>query len=71
MDVRYRFVTADIDGRFELRGIAPGAYHVFAWPDIEAGAYRNADFMKQYEDRGQALRINRDDERHSIALTSF
>jgi hypothetical protein len=55
--VLYRSTISDVNGNFELRGIAPGNYHLFAWPDLEGAAYRNAEFMKKYEDAGKAIRI--------------
>ena len=35
-----------------MRGLLPGEYRVLAWEDVEAGAYQNPDFLKQYENRG-------------------
>jgi hypothetical protein len=55
----YRSTISDVSGNFELRGIAPGNYHLFAWPDLEGLAYRNAEFMKTYEDKGKAIRIEK------------
>jgi hypothetical protein len=55
----YRSTISDVSGNFELRGIAPGNYHVFAWPDLEGPAYRNAEFLKKYEDAGKAIRIEK------------
>jgi hypothetical protein len=56
----YRSVTADSSGHFELRGIAPGNYHLFSWIALPGAAYRNADFMKTYDERGTAIRIEKD-----------
>jgi hypothetical protein len=53
-------VTADSSGHFELRGIAPGNYHLFSWIALPGAAYRNADFMKTYDERGTAIRIEKD-----------
>jgi hypothetical protein len=55
----YRSTISDVSGNFELRGVAPGNYHLFAWPDLEGAAYRNAEFMKKYEDKGKAIRIEK------------
>jgi len=55
----YRSVTSDINGHFELRGITPGSYHVFSWYELEGEAYRNEDFLKDFEDKGIGLRIER------------
>jgi hypothetical protein len=65
----YRSGATDQNGSFELRGAAPGSYHLFAWPELEGAAYRNADFMKQFEDGGKAVRIERP-ERVSVDITA-
>ena len=49
----------DINGRFELHGIAPGAYHLFAWAELPGSAYLNAEFMKKYEESGKPVRIEK------------
>jgi hypothetical protein len=53
----YQTTTTDQYGHFTLRGIAPGDYKLFAWEDIEAGAYQDADFLRPYEERGETLRV--------------
>ncbi|MDQ6700720.1 MAG: carboxypeptidase regulatory-like domain-containing protein [Acidobacteriota bacterium] len=54
---RYKTATADQAGKFKLAGIAPGDYKVFAWEDIESGAYLDSEFIKAVEERGQAFSI--------------
>jgi hypothetical protein len=53
----YRSDISTYDGTFELRGIAPGNYRLFAWPDLPGAAYLNADFMKDYEAKGTPIRF--------------
>ena len=53
----YKTTTTDQYGRFTLRGIAPGEYQLFAWEEIEPGAYQDADFLQRYKQRGESLRI--------------
>jgi len=53
----YKTTTTDQYGHFTLRGIAPGDYKLFAWENIEAGAYQDADFLQLYEERGETLRV--------------
>ncbi len=53
----YKMTTTDQYGRFTLRGIAPGDYKLFAWEDIEAGAYYDTDFLRPYEERGETVRV--------------
>ena len=54
---RYKAATADQAGRFKLTGIAPGDYKVFAWEDLESGAYLDPEFIKPVEERGQPFSI--------------
>jgi hypothetical protein len=53
----YKAVFTDKDGRFELHGIAPGDYKVFAWLVAPDDAWRDRDFMMSYEDAGKLVRI--------------
>jgi len=53
----YKTATTNQDGRFNMRGIAPGDYRVFAWEDIEPFAYFDPDGMKQYESQGRLIHV--------------
>lgn len=63
----YQTATTDQYGRFVLKGIIPGEYKVYAWDDIESGAYMDPDFMKPFESRGEAVSIH-EDGRESVQL---
>jgi hypothetical protein len=51
----YKTVTSDEEGRFSLTGITPGNYKLFAWEDLEANAYYDAEVLRQYESQGKAV----------------
>jgi protocatechuate 3,4-dioxygenase beta subunit len=68
--LRFRSVIADSDGRYEIHGIAPGSYRLFAWTELEGAAYLNADFMKEFEDRGKAVKAERQGQ-IEMDLTAF
>jgi protocatechuate 3,4-dioxygenase beta subunit len=53
----YKTTTTDQHGRFVLRGIPPGDYKLFAWEEIERGAYQDAAFLRPYEDRGEPVEV--------------
>jgi hypothetical protein len=53
----YQLVTADASGRFVLQGLAPGAYKLFAWQELEPGAHMDPEFLRPYEDRGVVIRV--------------
>jgi hypothetical protein len=55
----YREARTDESGRFAIRGVAPGEYKVFAWPESPRGrAYLNERFLADYESRGTTVRVN-------------
>jgi hypothetical protein len=53
----YRNATSDANGRIHLDGLVPGDYKIFAWEDIESGAWTDPDFMLAYENRATAVRV--------------
>jgi 5-hydroxyisourate hydrolase-like protein (transthyretin family) len=54
----YRTISTDAAGRFHLEGVAPGDYRVFAWEEVDNGAWQDLEFLRQFEDRGKMIRIN-------------
>jgi hypothetical protein len=56
-NVLYRTDVSTYDGSFELRGVAPGAYQLFAWSDLRGSGYRDAEFMKAYEGKGKSIKV--------------
>jgi len=52
------YPTADADASgFEVKGIAPGRYEVFAWERIEDTAHWSEDFMRPFLTRGKVVVI--------------
>jgi hypothetical protein len=41
----YKQVSSDQNGAFTFKDVTPGEYKVFAWEDVEAGAYMDPDYM--------------------------
>jgi hypothetical protein len=54
---RYLAVRVSTSGRFQIQGIAPGKYKVFAWKEAPPGAWYDPDFLRKYEDRAVAVEI--------------
>jgi len=53
----YKTATTDRSGKFEIRGIAPGEYSVYAWPDVDPGAWLDPKFLNAYRNFGASFRI--------------
>jgi hypothetical protein len=58
----YKFAQTDQSGRFTIRGIAPGAYKVFAWEALEEWAFFDPDLMLRFEPYGTRIRVSESDE---------
>jgi hypothetical protein len=53
----YFALMASATGRFQLQGIPPGSYKVFAWKDALSGSWYDPDFLNAYEERGLPVQI--------------
>jgi hypothetical protein len=53
----YKNVTTDQYGRFTVKNLDPGEYKVFAWEDVEAGAYMDPELVKPMEGHGESVTI--------------
>jgi protocatechuate 3,4-dioxygenase beta subunit len=53
----FKTTVTDTTGHFSITGVAPGEYKLFAWEQIEEGAYQDPEFLKPYENQGQAVTI--------------
>ena len=63
----YKYTTTDQYGHFSIKGIAPRNYKLFAWEDVEPGAAEDPEFLKPYENKGQAFSIE-EKSRHNAQL---
>lgn len=54
---RYKNMFTLTDGKFRFANVQPGDYKVFAWLGVEPGAPQDADYRKQFEDRGVAVKV--------------
>jgi hypothetical protein len=64
----YKVGSTDRTGRFELKGLAPGAYEVFAWDDIEPLAWHDPEVVRASAGRGRPVQIV-EGSRSSVELT--
>jgi uncharacterized GH25 family protein len=54
----YSTAMSDSKGHFVLRGIPPGNYSLFAWEQIDSGAYMDPELLRSYEDRGKTAQVD-------------
>ncbi len=55
----FKTAQTEEDGRFSIRGVAPGEYILLAWEeDVEPNAVRNLEFLKPFEARGTKILVN-------------
>jgi hypothetical protein len=59
----FKLINADQTGAFSLSGIAPGEYRLYAWEDVEPGAYLDPDFLKPIESKGESLTVGEGDQK--------
>ena len=53
----YKTAVTDANGRFTVRGVAPGNYKAFCWQTLEPFRYFDSDFMREFDDRGSAVHV--------------
>ena len=52
--------TVGPDGQFHFKSVPPGEYKLFAWEDVESGAWLDPDFIKPLDDKGKSVTIRAD-----------
>ena len=54
----YYVAATDGNGQFQIQPrIVPGDYKVFAWKDIEPGAWQDPEVLERYENQGQPVSV--------------
>jgi protocatechuate 3,4-dioxygenase beta subunit len=49
--------TTDQYGKFDLHGLAPGSYKLFAWAGVERGEWEDENFLKPFEATGESVEL--------------
>jgi len=53
----YKTATTDAAGTFTFKNLDPGQYKVYAWKEVESGAYMDPEFVGPVENRGATVTI--------------
>jgi protocatechuate 3,4-dioxygenase beta subunit len=59
----YKSVTTDQYGSYDLRGIAPGKYMIFAWDGVALGEWEDPEFLKTNGAKGVTVEMNDGDKK--------
>jgi hypothetical protein len=54
----YKIAGSNGKGEFNLYGVAPGSYKLFAWENIPQGAEQNEEFLSRYAVLGTRVNVN-------------
>jgi hypothetical protein len=54
----YKTATSDQLGQFLIRGVPPGSYKLFAWDDVENGAWLDPEFLSVFEQKGESILVD-------------
>jgi hypothetical protein len=53
----FKDATTDQHGQFRLKGIAPGEYSIYAWEDVESGAWLDPAFLRNLEGKSETVKV--------------
>jgi len=61
--LRHEYKTAATDqyGKFEVKGLAPGGYSVYAFDASDSDTWTDTEAMKRYQDKGAAVEVAAND----------
>jgi len=57
----FKVATLDQYGRFNIQGVTPGRYRLFAFDDVPNGAYFDPEFLRPYEDQAKSVAVEKND----------
>jgi hypothetical protein len=63
----FRTTTTDQNGRFSMKGVAPGDYKLYAFQEVEPGAWQDPEFLKRYERDAESVSVT-ENGRHGAQL---
>jgi hypothetical protein len=64
----YKTTPTDQFGNFTFKNLPPGDYKVFAWEDLEPGAYYDPEFVKPVDSNGEKVTVT-ESGKHAVQVT--
>lgn len=58
----FRRAMTDSSGRFSIRSVAPGDYHLFAFESVDNSSLSDPEFLRQFEDRAASVHVKDNDD---------
>jgi protocatechuate 3,4-dioxygenase beta subunit len=53
----FHTATTDQNGHYQLQGLRPGAYHMYAFEHLEPGAYEDEEWLQGFADQAQTVHL--------------
>lgn len=53
----FRTATTDQNGKYQVQGLRPGSYHVYAFEHIDPGAYEDETWLNGFADLAETVRL--------------
>ena len=57
----FKTATTDQNGGFSFKAIAPGSYKLFAWDNVDPGAWGDPEFLAPFESKGKSVSFKEND----------
>lgn len=64
----YKSTNADQNGRFQIQGVAPGDYTLYAWEEMEVSPLQDPELVKRFKSKGVKVTV-RESGREHVELT--
>jgi protocatechuate 3,4-dioxygenase beta subunit len=64
----YKSANADQNGRFQMQGVAPGDYKLYAWEGMELSPLQDPELVKHFESKGVKVTVRESGQEH-VELT--